>query len=176
MTFSGHLCFSIVTIVHEVFLFIYAQQKDHMASYTVNKCRCIITTTGHALFHGHWTFVHINQIKLSIDACMVWCHGIFPTRFRLSLILTAAVSGRRHPCSWRSNAHGCPLSAIVRFQWPAAAFGTVCRLMSRQLQHSTFSRIASRHTSSQDHFRITLNCFSVPASYTMDSSGLAVFT
>ena len=33
------------------------------------------------------------------DACMVWRHGIFPTTSSLSLIPTAAVSGRRRPCS-----------------------------------------------------------------------------
>jgi len=68
------------------------------------------------------------------------------------LILTAAVCGRRHPCRWRSDVHGCPLSATVRFRWPDAAFGTVCHPMSRQLQRSLFFGIASRHTSSQDHF------------------------
>ena len=82
-------------------------------------------------------------------------HGLtpqFPTTSSSSLILTAVVSGRRHPCSWRSDVHGCPLSAIVHFRWPGAAFGTVCHLMSSQLQHSLFFGIASRHTSSQDHF------------------------
>ena len=50
----------------------------------------------------------------------------------------------------RSDVHGCPLSATVRFRWPDAAFGTVYHPMSRQLQRSLFFGIASRHTSSQD--------------------------
>jgi len=50
------------------------------------------------------------------------------------------------------HVHGCPLSATVLFRWPDAAFGTVCHPMSRQLQRSLFFEIASRHTSSQDHF------------------------
>ena len=37
------------------------------------------------------------------------------------------------------------------FPWPDATFGTVCHLMSCQLQRSLFFGIASRHTS-QDHF------------------------
>ena len=80
-------------------------------------------------------------------------NSIFPTTSSSSLILTVAVSGRRHPCSWRSDVHGCSLSATVRFRWSGAAFGTVCHLMSRQLQRSLFFfGIASRHTSSQDYF------------------------
>jgi len=83
---------------------------------------------------------------------IIWRHSIFPTTSSSSPILTAAVSGRRHPCSWRSDVHGCPLSAIMRFRWPDAAFGTVCHLMSRQLQRLLFFGIASRLASSQDHF------------------------
>jgi len=55
------------------------------------------------------------------------------------------VCGRRHPCSWRSDVHGCPLSATVHFRWPDDAFGTICHLMSRQLQRSLLFGIASRH-------------------------------
>ena len=116
--------------------------------------RCYETFTGCGLLNASTS----SWLCLSIDVCMLWRHCIFPTTFRSSLILTYAVSGRRHPCSWRSDVHGLTLnmpsclSAIVRFRWPAAAFGTVWHLMSRQLQRSPFSGIASRHTSSQDHF------------------------
>jgi len=83
---------------------------------------------------------------------VVWRHGTFLTTSSSLLILTAAICSRRHPCSWQSDVHGCPLSATVRFRWPDAAFGTVCHPMSCQLQCSLFFGIASRHTSSQDHF------------------------
>jgi len=109
--------------------------------------------TGYFIFRPNRQASTSSWLCLSTDACMVWRHGTFPTTSSSSLILTAAVSGRRHPCSWRSDVHGCPLSAIVRFRWPDAAFETVCHLISRQLQRSLFFfGIASRHTSSQDHF------------------------
>jgi len=65
---------------------------------------------------------------LSTDACMVWCHGTFLTTSSSLSIPTAIASGRRHPCSLLSDLHGCLLSAIVRFWWLEAAFGTVCHL------------------------------------------------
>jgi len=116
-----------------------------------------------------WYNITINIIILSIDACMVWRHDIFPTTFRSSLILTAAISGHRHPYSWQSDVHGCLLSAIVSFRWPASAFETVCHVMSRQLQHSPFSGIASRHNSSQDHFlhNLTVFLFLLPTPWTV---------
>ena len=106
--------------------------------------RCCETFTGCGLLNASTS----NWLCSSTDACMVWRHGTFPTTSSSLLILTAAVCGRRHPCSWRSDVHGCPLLATVRFRWPDAAFGTVCHPMSRSL----FFGIASRHTSSQDHF------------------------
>jgi len=36
------------------------------------------------------------------------------------------------------------LSTVVRFRWPDAAFGTVCHLTSRPLQHLLFFGIASK--------------------------------
>jgi len=44
------------------------------------------------------------------DACMVWCHRIFPTTSSASPIPITAVSGRCHPHSVWSDVHGCPLS------------------------------------------------------------------
>ena len=90
--------------------------------------------------------------------------------FRSSLILTAAVSGRRHPCSWRSDVHVCPLSAIVHFPfWNS--------LPSDVTSAPTLAVFRNRlKTHLKTISWITLNCFSVPTSYTVDSSGLAVFT
>jgi len=90
----------------------------------------------------------------------------------------------------RSDVHGCPLLATVRFWWPDAAYGTVCHPMSRDVTSDgdcSKGGIVSSNAhcfseSPQDTpllkiiSRITFNCFSVPISYTVDSSGLAVFT
>jgi len=53
-----------------------------------------------------------SWLCLSTDACMVWRHGIFLTTSSALLIPTAAVSGRRHPCSWRSDVHSCPCDHV----------------------------------------------------------------
>jgi len=133
--------------------------------------RCYETFTGCGLLNASTS----SWLCLSIDACMVWRHGIFPTTFRSSLILTAVVSGHRHPCIWL-DVHSCPLSVIVRFRWPAAAFGTVCHLMSHELNAHRFPELPQDTTLLKVISCITLNSSSVPTSYTVDSSGLAVFT
>ena len=76
--------------------------------------RCCETFTGCGLLNASTS----SWLCSSTNAFMVWRHGTFPTTSSSLLILTAAVCGRRHPCSWRPDVHGCPLSATVRFQWP----------------------------------------------------------
>ena len=107
---------------------------------------------------------------------VVWRHGTFLTTSSSLLILTAAICSRRHPCSWQSDVHGCPLSATVRFRWPDAALeqsairchvSSNAHCFSESPQDTPLLKIISC---------ITFNCFSVPISYTVDSSGLAVFT
>ena len=130
--------------------------------------RCCETFTGCGLLNASTS----SLLCSSTDACMVWRHGTFPTTSSSLLILTAAVCGRRHPCSYRSDVHGCPLSATVRFRWPDAAFGTVCHPMSRQLQRSLcFFPESPQDTSLHKIFScITFNlffCFLFPTPWTV---------
>ena len=76
-----------------------------------------------------------------------------------SSIPTAVASGRRHPCSLLSDVHGCLLSAIVRFRWLEAVFGTVCHLTSPQLLLWLFFRTASKLISFTIISYITVNIF-----------------
>ena len=93
-----------------------------------------------------------------IKESMVWHHGISPITSSASPISTAVISGRRFHCSWWSDAHRCPLSAIVHFQWLEAVFGTVCHPSLRQLQRSLFFGTASRLTFFQIISLITVVC------------------
>ena len=83
-------------------------------------------------------------IKTFTDVCMVWRHGIFPTTSSASPIPITAISGRRHPRSYWSHIHGCPLSAIMHFWWLKATSGTVCHLTSPQLLRWLFFGTTSK--------------------------------
>ena len=128
--------------------------------------RCCETFTGCGLRNASIS----SWLCSFTDACMVWSHDIFPTTSSASPIPTAAVSGRRHLRSWWSDVHGCPLSAIVHFQWLEAASGTVCRPTSPQ--RSLFFKTVWKRTSFPEHF--LPNCFRFSVLYIARSSGLAV--
>ena len=70
--------------------------------------------------HGLFDFAYVWYRVWSHDMRST-TNGIFPTTSRASPIPTAAVSGRRHPCSYWSDVHGCPPLAIVRFRWLEAS-------------------------------------------------------
>ena len=57
--------------------------------------RCCETFTGYSL----WNASISSWMCSFTDACIVWCHSIFPTTSSSSLILIATISSRRHPCS-----------------------------------------------------------------------------
>ena len=112
--------------------------------------RCCETFTGCSL----WNTSISSWLFSLTDACTVWRHGILLTTSSASLIQITAVSGRRHPHSWWSDVHGCPLLAIVHFRWLEATSGTVCRQTSPQLH--CFSD-PPQNLSLPDHF--LPNCF-----------------
>ena len=104
--------------------------------------------------HWLWSPEHIDfKLAVLVYRCL---HGLAPrylsdqTTSSSLLILTAAVCGRRHPRSWRSDVHGCPLSATVRFRWPDAAFGLRSLFFSESPQDTPLLKIISC---------ITFNCF-----------------
>ena len=104
----------------------------------------------------------------------VCLHGLAP-RYLSDHIQPVADSNRRRlrsSSSMQLAIRRTRLSTVgdVRFQLPDAAFGTVCHPMSRQLQRSLFFGIASRHTSSQDHFLhypLTVFLFLFPTPWTV---------
>ena len=131
--------------------------------------KCVQKPTRGRLSLTHWP---VQPLSMENHRTSLAPRGISPNTSSASPISTAAVSGRRHPHSWWSDVHGCPLLAIVRFLWLEAASGTVCRPTSFQLQLWLFSGDASKLISFPDHF--LPNCFRFIVLYTVYSDGLAV--
>ena len=125
-----------------------------------------------------------ERIDFKLAVLVYRClHGLAPRYLSDHIQLIADSNCRRLQSSSsmqlaiRRRLHGCPLSATVRFRWPDAAFGTVCHPMLRQLQRSLFFSESPQDTPLLKIIScIPFNCFSVPISYTVDSSGLAVST